>query len=54
VTGTFKYSKNDLVRQGYDPVANNDILYFDNTESEAFTRLDKELYDRIQVGSIRL
>jgi fatty-acyl-CoA synthase len=54
VTGTFKYSKNDLVRQGYDPVASNDMLYFDNTESEAFTRLDKELYDRIQVGSIRL
>jgi fatty-acyl-CoA synthase len=54
VTGTFKYSKNDLVRQGYDPVACNDMLYFDNTESEAFTRLDKELYDRIQVGSIRL
>jgi non-ribosomal peptide synthetase component F len=36
------------------PVASNDMLYFDNAESEAFTRLDKELYDRIQVGSIRL
>ncbi len=54
VTGTFKYSKTDLVRQGFDPVASNDVLYFDNTESEAFTRLDKELYNRIQVGSIRL
>ena len=38
VTGTFKYSKTDLVRQGYDPVASNDVLYFDNTESETFTR----------------
>jgi fatty-acyl-CoA synthase len=54
VTGTFKYSKTDLVRLGYDPVASNDVLYFDNVESEAFTRLDKDLYDRIQVGSIRL
>jgi fatty-acyl-CoA synthase len=54
VTGTFKYSKTDLVRQGYDPVASNDVLYFDNTEAETFTPLDKELYDRIQVGSIRL
>ena len=32
------------------PVASNDMLYFDNAESEAFTRLDKELYDRIQAG----
>jgi fatty-acyl-CoA synthase len=54
VTGTFKYSKTDLVRQGYDPVASDDRLYFDNMESEEFTRLDKQLYDRIQVGSIRL
>ena len=54
VTGTFKYSKTDLVRQGYDPVASNDVLYFDNTEAETFTPLNKELYDRIQVGSIRL
>jgi fatty-acyl-CoA synthase len=54
VTGTFKYSKTDLVRQGYDPVATNDVLYFDNLESGAFTRLDKELYERIQVGNIRL
>jgi fatty-acyl-CoA synthase len=54
VTGTFKYSKADLVRQGYDPVATNDVLYFDNAESGAFTRLDQELYERIQVGGIRL
>jgi fatty-acyl-CoA synthase len=54
VTGTFKYSKTDLVRQGYDLVASNDVLYFDNMEAEAFTPLNEELYDRIQVGSIRL
>ena len=54
VTSTFKYSKTELVRQGYDPVATNDMLYFDNLESGAFTRLDKELYERIQVGGIRL
>jgi fatty-acyl-CoA synthase len=54
VTGTFKYSKTDLVRQGYDPIAINDMLYFDNLESEAYTPLDKDLYDRIQVGGIHL
>jgi hypothetical protein len=54
VTGTFKYSKADLVRQGFDPEATNDILYFDNVDSGAFTRLDQELYERIQAGAIRL
>jgi fatty-acyl-CoA synthase len=54
VTGTFKYSKTDLVRQGYDPLATPDVIYFDNSESEAFIQLDKSLYDRIQVGQIRL
>ncbi len=53
-TGTFKYSKTDLVRQGYDPVATADAIYFDNPESGAFIQLDKALYDRIQVGKSRL
>lgn len=54
VTGTFKYSKTDLVRQGYDPVSTADVIYFDNPESQSLIRLDKALYDRIQVGQIRL
>ncbi|HSY73304.1 MAG TPA: long-chain-acyl-CoA synthetase [Alloacidobacterium sp.] len=54
VTGTFKYSKTDLVRQGYDPAATSDVIYFNHPESQAFHRLDKTLYDRIQTGQIRL
>jgi fatty-acyl-CoA synthase len=54
VTGTFKYSKTDLVGQGYDPATTTDILYFDNPESQTFHQLDKALYDRIQSGQIRL
>jgi len=54
VTGTFKYSKTDLVRQGFDPLATTDVIYFDDPESEAFIQLDKSLYDRIHVGHIRL
>ncbi len=54
VTGTFKYSKVDLVRQGYDPVATSDLIYLNDPESEAFIQLDKALYDRIQNGQIRL
>ena len=53
LTGTFKYSKTELIRQGYDPDTNNDVVYFDNLQSGAFTRLDKDLYERIQVGGIR-
>ncbi len=53
LTGTFKYSKTELIRQGYDPQASDDALYFDSLESEAFVQLDKELYDRIQTGGIR-
>jgi fatty-acyl-CoA synthase len=54
LTGTFKYSKTDLVRQGFDPVASNDAVYFDDLESGVFTRLDQELYDRIQMGRVRI
>jgi fatty-acyl-CoA synthase len=54
VTGTFKYTKTDFVRQGYDPAATSDALYFNHPQHQAFVRLDKTLYDRIQVGEIRL
>ena len=54
LTGTFKYSKTDLVRQGFDPAASDDAVYFDDLESGAFTRLDQELYDRIQKGCVRI
>jgi fatty-acyl-CoA synthase len=54
LTGTFKYSKTDLIRQGCDPVVCQDALYFDHPESAAFVPLDSHLYDRIQSGAIRL
>jgi fatty-acyl-CoA synthase len=53
ITGTFKYSKAELIRQGYDPAASDDVLYFDLVESDAFVVLDNQLYDRIQRGEIR-
>jgi fatty-acyl-CoA synthase len=54
LTGTFKYSRTELTRQGYDPSATKDRIYFDNPESGAFVPLDKRLYERIQGGQIRL
>jgi len=53
VTGTFKYTKTDLVRQGYDPTATSDLLYFNHPERQRFVQVDQELYDRIKAGEIR-
>jgi fatty-acyl-CoA synthase len=53
-TGTFKYSKADLVRQGYDPAATSDALYFSHPAERAFVPLDAQLYKRIQSGEVRL
>ncbi len=53
VTSTFKYTKTDLVRQGYDPAATADVIYFNDPEHEAFIRLDEALYNRIQTGQIQ-
>jgi fatty-acyl-CoA synthase len=53
-TATFKFVKHELVRQGFDPVATTDAIYFDDRTREAFVRLDEALYDRIRTGQIRL
>jgi fatty-acyl-CoA synthase len=54
VTGTFKYSKVESARQGYDPTCTTDAIYFDSPEAQAFIRLDKATFDSIQAGRIRL
>jgi fatty-acyl-CoA synthase len=54
ITGTFKYSTTELARQGYDPVAIADPLYFDLSESNEYVPLDENLYHRIQAGEVRL
>ncbi len=54
VTGTFKQKKVDLVKQGFDPAATADPIYFNDPRSRAFVRLDPELYARIENGEVRL
>ena len=54
ITATFKYTKAAFAREGYDPVATEDVIYFNHYERRAFVRLDKELFDRIQLGQVRL
>jgi fatty-acyl-CoA synthase len=53
VTGTFKYSKTELIRQGYNPETTQDALYFDDPDLGAYVRLDHEVYGRIQRGGFR-
>jgi len=54
ITATFKHAKRDLTREGYDPAATSDVIYFNDPERKAFARLDRALYDRIQAGQLRL
>jgi fatty-acyl-CoA synthase len=54
ITGTFKYSKNELIRQGFDPDLTADVIYFDSPEAQAWQLLDSRLHERIQAGQIRL
>ena len=54
VTTTFKHTKQDLIRDGYDPAAVSDVVLFDHPELDAFVELDAVLYDRIKTGRVRL
>lgn len=53
-TGTFKYTKSTLLRQGFDPGATDDLLYFDHPAYKRFVRLEPTLFEAIQAGQVRL
>jgi fatty-acyl-CoA synthase len=53
LTGTLKYSKSELIRQGFDPDLSSDAIYFDNPETQTLQPVDRALFDRIQSGQIR-
>ncbi len=54
VTGTFKYSKADLIRQGFDPSRTDDIIYLNHPKEQAMQRIDALLWQQLQRGEIRL
>ena len=54
VTATFKYTKSLFVREGYNPAALHDAVYFNDLQSGALVPLDEELYLRLQNGEVRL
>jgi fatty-acyl-CoA synthase len=53
VTTTFKYTKNEFVRQGYDPAATADAIYLDDSRRQAFVRVDEVLFNDLKAGRIR-
>ncbi len=53
-TGTFKHRKVDLVREGFDPVAVSDPLFFRDPEKGRYVPLDGGTFDRITSGEIRV
>jgi len=52
VTGTFKHQKNDYRREGYDPGAVADPLYF--LDGERYVPLDAELFEALRTGRVAL
>jgi fatty-acyl-CoA synthase len=54
ITATFKHRKHELKREGYDPEATTDAIYFDDPAWQAFVRLDAVRYREIQAGPVRL
>ena len=54
VTGTFKQRKVDLVREGFDPAAISDPLYFLDPATAKYERLTSERYADIVAGRVKL
>jgi fatty-acyl-CoA synthase len=53
-TATFKHTKTNVQREGFDPAATSDAIYFNDPAKMAFVRLDAALFARISAGKVRL
>jgi fatty-acyl-CoA synthase len=53
-TATFKPKKQDLSRDGYDPVVTDDAIYFNDRVSRSFVKVDAMLYEQLRTGNVRL
>jgi len=53
-TETFKPKKQSLAREGYDPTATTDAIYFNDRVRQAFVKVDAALCERIQACDMRL
>ncbi|MEZ5959201.1 MAG: long-chain-acyl-CoA synthetase [Hyphomonadaceae bacterium] len=53
-TGTFKFRKVDLVRDGFDPAKVEQALYFDHPDEHRYVQITRALYAQIQSGAFKL
>jgi fatty-acyl-CoA synthase len=53
ITGTFKYRKSDLVKDGFDPALVSDPLFWMNPAGAIYEPLDATAYERIQTGTVK-
>jgi fatty-acyl-CoA synthase len=53
-TATFKHTKSDFAREGFDPAATSNAIYFNDPAKQVFVRLGGALFERIQAGKVRL
>ena len=53
-TGTFKYKKTDLVKDGFDPANVKDALYMADIEAGKYIQLDAKVFERIKAEKVRL
>lgn len=53
-SGTFKFQKTEMRRDGFDPTAISDRLYLLDSSRGRYTQLDEELYRSILSGKHKL
>ena len=53
-TGTFKYKKTDLVKDGYDPLKIKDPIYFASGDEKKYLNLDQDSFNKINSREIRV
>ena len=52
-TGTLKYRKVDLVKDGFDPKVTSEALYVVDNEARSYQRITPELLEKINSGAVR-
>lgn len=53
-SGTFKFQKTELRRDGFNPSTISDRLYFLDSSRGRYNRLDEELYQSVLSGKHKL
>lgn len=54
VTGTFKYMKTVLVKEGFDPNQIADALYFLDEKEQDYVPLTPEIFTSVTSGKIKI